>query len=208
MHVRILNITHITGLAAPVDRPIPASYGFGPQFGCNRATDMIITVDVGDITLQTTDVIVNAANASLLGGGGVDGAIHRAAGPELLEACRALNGCNTGDAKWTPGFRLSAKYVVHTVGPVYQDGASGEPELLSSCYQASLTIAESLAASSIAFPAISTGVYGYPVQDATKVAVATVAGFEASTIQSVVFVCFDRATSDVYHRVVAEHHPG
>lgn len=135
-----------------------------------------VRLEQGDITKLHVGAIVNAANSRLAGGGGVDGAIHRAAGPELLEACRKLGGCPTGDAKLTPGFRLPAKYVIHAVGPVYQDGQSGEAEQLAGCYRRSLELAAEAGAATVAFPAISTGVYGYPFEEATRVALQTVAG--------------------------------
>ncbi len=158
---------------------------------------MRLEVVQGDITAESVDAIVNAANSSLLGGGGVDGAIHRAAGPELLEACRSLNGCPTGDAKATPGFRLPARWVIHTVGPVWRGGSSGEAELLASCYRRSLEVADELGARSVAFPAISTGVYGYPAEDAATVAVDTIRSTPTS-VELVKLVAFDERTYSLY----------
>ena len=157
---------------------------------------------VGDITAEAVDAIVNAANSSLLGGGGVDGAIHRAAGRDLLDAFRALGGCATGDAKATPGFALPARWVIHTVGPVWRGGGAGEAELLASCYRRSLEVADELGARSVAFPAISTGVYGYPAEAAARIAVDTVRAASTS-VDLVELVAFDAATHRLYERLLA-----
>jgi O-acetyl-ADP-ribose deacetylase (regulator of RNase III) len=164
---------------------------------------MRIEVTQGDITAERVDAIVNAANASLLGGGGVDGAIHRAAGPELVAACRPLGGCATGDAKATPGFRLPARWVIHTVGPVYQGGGAGERQLLASCYRRALEVADELGATSVAFPAISTGIYGYPREEAAEVAVDTIRGAD-TRVELVRLVAFDDATRQQYERRLAD----
>ncbi|HEV2759917.1 MAG TPA: O-acetyl-ADP-ribose deacetylase [Acidimicrobiales bacterium] len=156
----------------------------------------------GDITTEVVDAIVNAANTSLLGGGGVDGAIHRAAGPELLDACRALGGCATGDARATPGFRLPARWVIHTVGPVWRGGSAGEPERLAACYRRSLEVADEVGALSVAFPAISTGVYGYPSEDAATIAVDTIRSVPTS-VELVRLVAFDERTLRLYEERLA-----
>ncbi len=160
----------------------------------------------GDITAQDTDAIVNAANRTLLGGGGVDGAIHRAAGPQLLEECRTLGGCETGDAKITKGYRLRAKHVIHTVGPIYYSAGKKAPELLASCYRRSLEVACSHKLKSIAFPSISTGAYGYPLQEAAPVALKTVRDYlqDHSDIQRVRFVLFGQDAYQAYEKALKD----
>lgn len=159
-----------------------------------------------DITTLNVDAIVNAANESLLGGGGVDGAIHRAAGPELLAECRALQGCKTGQAKITQGYRLPAKHVIHTVGPVWHGGQQGEAQLLAACYSNSLQLAAKKGLRSIAFPCISTGVYGFPVQLATRIAVQTVRAFmnENPGLEEVLFCCFSEEDLQLYQQALAQ----
>ncbi len=153
---------------------------------------------LGDITTEQVDAIVNAANSRLAGGGGVDGAIHRAAGQQALhQACAALGGCAPGEAKATPGFRLPARWIIHTVGPVWSGGASGEPDVLASCYRRSLEVSDELGVRSVAFPAISTGVYGYPAEDAAAIAVGTVSSAETS-VELVRLVAFDSRTHELY----------
>lgn len=163
-----------------------------------------LTAVRANITTFSVDAIVNAANSSLLGGGGVDGAIHRAAGPELLEACRRLNGCKTGQAKITRGFKLPAQYIIHTVGPVWRGGTHGEDALLASCYSKSLALAGEHNIQTLVFPSISTGAYGYPIEMAAQIAVATVRDFGAQARQSlgVTFCCFSDADLDVYRKLL------
>lgn len=167
--------------------------------------DHRIEIIQGDITQMQVDAIVNAANTSLLGGGGVDGAIHRAAGPELLDECRTLGGCPTGEAKITQGYKLPAKYVIHTVGPVWQGGNKHEAELLANCYRNSLQLAVEHGVKTIAFPAISTGVYGYPVKAATDIALRETISFLARHpfLEKVIFVCFGKDVFAVYKEVMA-----
>ncbi len=160
----------------------------------------------GDITRQQVDAIVNAANESLLGGGGVDGAIHRAAGPQLLAECRTLGGCPTGSARITDGYKLPAKYVIHAVGPVYRDGRRGEPEKLAGCYRTAMELAAEKGCRTVAFPAISCGVYGYPMADAARIALTTVAEALAAggKVQEARFVLFGRPAFETFEKVYAE----
>jgi O-acetyl-ADP-ribose deacetylase (regulator of RNase III) len=165
-----------------------------------------IAIIQGDITQQKVEAIVNAANTSLLGGGGVDGAIHRVAGPELLTECRQLKGCATGEAKITKGYNLPAKWVIHTVGPIWQGGDRQEDELLARCYRSSLALAEQYEIRSIAFPAISTGVYGFPMERATRIAVTEVKKFleRATEVEQVIFLCFGESAYNFYSAAMKE----
>ena len=168
-------------------------------------------VVTGDITRCDVDAIVNAANSSLLGGGGVDGAIHRAAGPDLVHECRLLGGCKTGQAKITKGYRLPARHIIHTVGPVWRGGENGEPALLVSCYESALDVARRHCLRSVAFPAISTGIFGYPMAQAAQVAAATVADrlrAEPGAFDHIVFVCFDQRATEVFAAAVEQRFGG
>lgn len=164
-----------------------------------------IAIRIGDITVETVDAIVNAANNTLLGGGGVDGAIHRAAGMKLLEECRGIGGCPTGQARITSGFNLPARHIIHTVGPVWQGGGNGEPDLLASCYRECFALADERRLNSIAFPAISTGVYGYPLDEAAQIALGETRAYldGGGSVEKIVFVCFDQANLDAYRRAMA-----
>lgn len=165
-----------------------------------------LSIVKGDIVKAKTDAIVNAANTSLLGGGGVDGAIHRAAGPELLAECETLNGCRTGEAKITKGYKLKAKYVIHTPGPIWRGGKWGEEDLLANCYRNCLSLARTYGVKSIAFPSISTGVYRFPVAEAARIAVREILAFleQDDTMEQVILVCFDEKTKEAYLDALAE----
>lgn len=171
-----------------------------------QISNIKIQIIKADITQLNVDAIVNAANSSLLGGGGVDGAIHRAAGAELLHECRLLGGCKTGQAKLTKGYQLAARFIIHTVGPVWRGGGEGEALLLASCYRESLLLAEQYKLSSIAFPCIGTGVYGYPIAEASRVAISTVLTFSdtPTSIREVIFCCYSDSDLEVYEQLLLE----
>lgn len=171
-----------------------------------ETTPVRMEIAQGDITRQSVDAIVNAANNSLLGGGGVDGAIHRAAGPSLLAECRRLGGCATGDAKITSGYSLPAKWVIHTVGPIWQGGAQGEDELLARCYRSCLNLAEQHDVRTLAFPSISTGAYGFPIERASRIALAEIKHFleQNASLERVTVVCFSASDRQTYERALAE----
>jgi O-acetyl-ADP-ribose deacetylase len=175
-----------------------------------KVNEKLISIEVGDITGISVDAIVNAANSSLLGGGGVDGAIHRAAGSRLLDACRLLDGCPTGEARITKAYNLPSEWVIHTVGPVYSDGYSGEAELLASAYRSSLTLADEYGIKTIAFPAISTGVYGYPMDKASEISLVTVRDYlkGSSNIFSVKIILFSQSYYNTYEDVILRLFPG
>jgi O-acetyl-ADP-ribose deacetylase (regulator of RNase III) len=169
-----------------------------------KINQSVLEIVEGDITRQDTDAIVNAANTSLRGGGGVDGAIHRAGGPKILEECLQIGGCPTGEARITTGGNLAARYVIHTVGPVYKDGSHGEPQFLASCYRESLKLASAKGIKTVAFPSISTGAYGYPIKDAARIALRTVKEYlaEHPEIARVRFVLFGKAAYEAYEEAL------
>lgn len=173
-----------------------------------RVGDCALSVVSADIVTLAVDAVVNAANASLLGGGGVDGAIHRAAGPELLEACRALGGCRTGEARITPGFRMKARWIIHTVGPVWRGGQDGEDDALANCYRASLRLAAGHGAASVAYPAISTGIYGFPAERAAAIAVRSIVTcLPLAPVTAVTFCCFGAASAETVASSLRDHAP-